>query len=75
MLYILGFCSLACSLLGYIKSIINPSKTKERFEVISFSLLLIGIIFLLGTCGVSLTTVVASCSYIFYVMLVYQVLI
>ena len=75
MLYLLGFCSIAFSLLGYIKTIVFPAKNKERFEVISFSLLLIGIIFFLGTCGISLPAVWASCCFIFYVAMVYQVLI
>ena len=75
MFYILGFCSIAFSLLGYIKTIVFPAKNKERLEVLAFALLLIGIIFLLGTCGISVSAVMASCGFIFYVALVYQVLI
>ena len=75
MLYVMGFCSISLSVLSYVRSKFSSSQVKERLEIIACTLLLVGLLFLVGTFGISLSAVLASSSFICLGALVFQFLI
>ena len=74
MLYVMGFCSISLSVLSHVRSKFSSSQVKERLEIIACTLLLVGLLFLVGTFGISLSAVLASSLFICLVALVFQFL-
>lgn len=64
MLYVMGFCSISLSLLSYVRSKFSSKLNRDRLEIIATTLLIIGLIFLVGTFGISLSAVCASSAFI-----------
>lgn len=60
MFYWLAFCSLSCGVASYVRSKFFDNKQRDQWEVFAFSLVILGIIFLLGTMGLSNGAVVGS---------------
>lgn len=75
MLYVMGFYSISLSVLSYVRSKFSSNQVKERLEIIACTLLLVGLLFLVGTFGISLSAVLASSLFICLVALVFQFLI
>lgn len=75
MLYVMRFCSISLSVLSYARSKFSSSLIRERLEIIACTFLLVGLIFLVGTFGISMSAVLASSLFICLVALVFQFLI
>lgn len=75
MLYVMGFCSISLSVLSYARSKFSSSLIRERLEIIACTFLLVGLIFLVGTFGISMSAVLASSLFICLVALVFRFLI
>ena len=75
MLYVMGFFSIALSLVSYVKALFFSVHAKSRFEILSFALLLIGIIFLIGTFGIASSAVWASSAVLLFTAVIFQFLI
>ncbi|MDB7988199.1 hypothetical protein PND92_10195 [Faecalicoccus pleomorphus] len=69
------FCSISLSVLSYARSKFSSSLIRERLEIIACTFLLVGLIFLVGTFGISMSAVLASSLFICLVALVFQFLI
>ena len=75
MVYVMGFCSISLSVLSYARPKFSSSLIRERLEIIACTFLLVGLIFLVGTFGISMSGVLASSLFICLVALVFQFLI